>query len=72
MARTQSVSPTPDDIRAARDSVGLNQTEAAALIDHSRNSWAKYEGGARAMPAILWQVWRIRAGLDKPAAIFKR
>lgn len=74
MAREKSVStaPSPDEIRAAREGVGLSQTGAAALIDCTRDAWAKYEGGTRGIDPIMWQVWRIRAGLDKPAAILKR
>jgi len=72
MARAQPLSPTPDEVRATREAVGLSQTDAAALIDQTRASWARYEDGTRALNPILWQVWRIRAGLDKAASILKR
>jgi predicted transcriptional regulator len=64
-----SKSPTPAVIIATRESVGLTQEAAAALIDRSDRAWRAYEAGHRELDPILWQVWRIRAGLDKASEI---
>lgn len=63
------MTPTPAQIRAARESVSLSQTAAAALIGRSLRVWQAYEAGDRGIDPIIWQVWRIRAGLDAPASI---
>jgi len=64
--------PTPDEIIAARAQAGLTQIAAAALIARSDRAWRAYEDGSRELDPILWQVWRIRAGLDKPASILRQ
>jgi transcriptional regulator with XRE-family HTH domain len=56
-------------IRAAREAAGLTQAQAAALIGRGWRVWAAYEAGTREIDPILWQVWRIRAGLAAPASI---
>lgn len=63
------IAPTPEQITRERKSRGLTQGAAAAIINCTRDAWAKYESGARTLNPILWQVWRIRAGLDDPRSI---
>ncbi len=67
-----SKSPTPTVIIATRERVGLTQGDAGALIGRSERAWRSYEAGTRELDPILWQVWRIRAGLDKPSEILRR
>lgn len=67
MVGTQSVSAS--EIIASRESLGLTQTQAAALIDLKLRMWQRYEAGASFMSPLMWQVWRIRAGLDPPSHI---
>lgn len=50
-------SPTPDEIRAAREAAGLTQWQASALVYRSTNTWARWEGGSRTMPSGLWELF---------------
>jgi DNA-binding transcriptional regulator YiaG len=52
--------PTPDEIRQARASAGLTQTEAAALIYCTLRAWQDWESGARRMHPAFWELWRIK------------
>lgn len=61
--------PKPEEIRAARKSVGMTQTAAGAVIGRSLRVWIAYEAGTRGVDPLLWQVWRIRVGLDTPESI---
>lgn len=59
--------PTPDQIRAERQSLGLTQTQAADLVHAHRQSWAKWERPAgdpehRAMPLASWELYLIKSG----------
>lgn len=62
--------PSPSEIRHAREQAGLSQTAAAALIDVTRATWAKWEAPAsnkvrHPMPEPLWALWRHLAGLER-------
>ena len=59
-------SPTPSDIRAARQSLGLSQSEAARLCLVSTRAWIKWESGERAVSAPAWALFRLVTGLDAP------
>ena len=59
------MTPTPAQIREARESSGLSQTAAAQLIHSSRSSWAQWEakeGGSthRAMHPAMWELFLIK------------
>lgn len=56
----KSMTPTPAQIRAARESAGLSQTAAAALIHCSRSSWAEWEGGVSRMHPAFWELFSIK------------
>jgi len=48
-------SPTPKEIRKAREEIGLTQTEAAERIWMSLRAWQEWEGGRRTMlPIVFW------------------
>ncbi len=48
-------SPTPEDVRKAREEVGLTQTEAAERIWMSLRAWQDWEAGKRKMlPVVFW------------------
>lgn len=49
--------PTPEQVRAARESAGLTQTKAGELIFGTRRTWADWEGGARKMPPAAWHLF---------------
>lgn len=55
--------PDPAQIRTARESSGLSQTAAAALIHCSRSSWAEWEGGVSKMHPAFWELFKIKAEL---------
>jgi putative transcriptional regulator len=52
--------PTPAEIRKARDGAGLTQAEAAALINCSLRAWIKWESGERAMHPAFWELFLIK------------
>ena len=52
--------PTPEQIRAARQSAHLTQTQAAELIYKQRLAWARYESGDREMDPALWELFQIK------------
>lgn len=58
--------PTPEEVRAARDKVGLTQTQAAQLISPAQitpyRSWQCYEvaegqKGGRVIPLAVWELF---------------
>lgn len=53
--------PTPAEIRAAREAAGLTQQEAGELIHGSRRAWQDYESGARKMHPGLWELFMAKA-----------
>lgn len=52
--------PEPADIRAVRESAGLSQTQAAALIHASLGAWQKWEQGDRRMHPAFFELFRIK------------
>ena len=52
--------PSPEEIRAARQSAHLTQTQAAELIYKQRLAWARYESGDREMDPALWELFQIK------------
>lgn len=57
----RAASPTPAEIRSAREAAGLTQTEAAALIHGTMRAWQQYEAGERMMHAGLWELFTMKA-----------
>jgi DNA-binding transcriptional regulator YiaG len=60
------MTPTPDQIREARQRAGLSQTAAAALIGKPLRTWQNWEApigspGHRKMDAALWEYWNMKA-----------
>lgn len=49
--------PSPDEIRAARDAAGLSRKDAAWLVHASEHSWTKWESGERRMHAAFWELF---------------
>lgn len=60
--RHSSASPTPAEIRAAREAAGLTQTDAAELIYSTLSAWQRWEQAERAMHPALWELFRIKTG----------
>ena len=68
-----AANPSPEQIRAARETLGLTQTEAGALIYVGLRAWQQYEAGDRRLHPGLWELWRIKtrhkaAGAAQPAS----
>ncbi len=55
-----SRNPTPAEIRAAREDVGLSQTEAAALLHTTCRTWQQWEAGDRRMHPAFWELFVIK------------
>lgn len=54
-------SPTPTEIRAAREAAGLTQTQAAALLHSAMRAWQRWEAGDRAMHPAFWELFEIKS-----------
>ena len=62
--------PFPDEVRAARESAGLTQTQAAELVFVTLNGWQRWEKekgtpDARPMHPAIWTLFRLRIGVLK-------
>lgn len=49
--------PTPDEIREAREKAGLSPKAAAAVIYTSEHVWIMFERGERRMHPALWELF---------------
>ena len=49
--------PTPEEIQARRISLGLTQSQAAALIHATERAWQGWEQGERRMHPGLWELF---------------
>lgn len=59
-------SPTPAEVRAAREAAGLTQEQAAELAGYgSRPRWVEVETGRRAMEPVRWAYWLHVAGIRR-------
>lgn len=56
--------PAPDDIIAARLSVGLTQGDAAAIVYTTDRHWSNWERGVSKMPRASWRLFRLLTGLE--------
>jgi len=65
MTHRDATQPTPAQIRAARESVGLSQTAAAALIACTLRGGQGWGAGNRRMQPALWRAWRHLAGIER-------
>lgn len=69
--RPAGASPTPAEVRAAREKAGLTQTEAAAKISGTLRSWQNYEADEgtpdhRRMHPGLFELFLIKTGQPVP------
>lgn len=61
MLKTEcKISPHPDNIRAARISVGITQMQAADLIHVDISTWQRWEMGDRKMHPAMWELFLIK------------
>jgi DNA (cytosine-5)-methyltransferase 1 len=52
--------PSPEEIRASRETSGLSQTQAAALIYCDMTAWQKWEYGERRMHPAFWELFQLK------------
>jgi DNA (cytosine-5)-methyltransferase 1 len=65
-----SANPLPEQIRAARETAGLTEAEAGALIHGSARSWQNLEAGERRLHPGLWELFLIKIAMrDKPMTL---
>lgn len=53
-------SPTPSEIKLARESAGMTQDQAARVVWTTQRTWARYESGDRAMHRGLWELFLLK------------
>lgn len=53
-------SPSPDEVKAARQRAGLTQAAAAALIYCGWRAWQEWEAGNRRMHPAYWELWALK------------
>ena len=58
-------SPAPDELRHARESAGLTQSEAARMVHTTYRAWHQWETGDRQMHPAMWELFRIKARKNK-------
>jgi len=56
-----AATPTPVQIREAREAAGLTQTQAAHLVYSTLVSWQRWEAGDRRMHPGLWELFRAKS-----------
>ena len=54
--------PTPAQIRAARLSLGLTQTQAGAVVHCEIRTWQQWEAGDRKMHPAMWELFTLKTG----------
>jgi len=57
-----SRNPTPEEIRAARETAGLSQTAAGALVHTTCRTWQQWEAGDRRMHPAFFELFSIKVG----------
>lgn len=58
--KSDSSSPSPEEVREAREVAGLSQTEAGALVHTTCRTWQQWEAGDRRMHPAFWELFRIK------------
>lgn len=54
-------SPTPEQIKQARETASLSQSDAAALVgSNSYQRWYEWETGKRNMPAAKFELFLLK------------
>lgn len=54
------IRPTAAQLRAARESAGQSQAQAAAVVYAGLRTWSRWESGDILMPAAEWALYRLR------------
>lgn len=55
------MTPTPEQVKAARLAAGLTQAAAAALVHRANyRRWGEWENGKETMPAAEWELFQLK------------
>lgn len=57
----KSATPSPEQVRAAREAAGLTQAAAGAVVHVDLRSWQRWESGERTMHAAFWELFQLKA-----------
>lgn len=60
---SEATHPTGAQIKAAREALGISQTNAAFLVHSGLRTWQQWEAGDRRMHPGLWELFKIKAAL---------
>ncbi|QXW20370.1 XRE family transcriptional regulator (plasmid) [Comamonas aquatica] len=64
--------PSPSQIIAVREGMGLTQSEAASLVHSVLRSWQQWEAGDRKMKPAVWELFCLKCGVMQLAKVHKR
>ena len=56
-------SPSTEQIKITRKTLGFTQNESAEMVHCSLRAWQLWEAGDRTMPAGIWELFVIKTGL---------
>lgn len=70
--RDATAHPAPEEIIRARQSVGLTQGDAAAIVYTTDRHWSNWERGVSKMPKASWRLFRLLTGLETLPGTFDR
>ena len=56
----RAASPTPCQVRAAREAAGLTVAQAASLIHKTARAWQRWEDGTREMDPALFELFCLK------------
>ncbi|MFD1261717.1 hypothetical protein [Entomomonas asaccharolytica] len=62
--RDKKYSPTPEEIIAFRESVGLTSQQASDLVYISLNTWMKWETGTGKMSLATWELLQLKVTIE--------
>lgn len=57
---SNELSPSIEEVTAAREAAGLTMKDAALLIGRHPNRWTEYESGVYPMPPPLWELFLVK------------
>lgn len=61
--------PSPEQVRAARETAGLTQTQAGQAVFGTLRTWQDWESGQRRMHPGLWTLFLLRTGQHPTATL---
>jgi DNA-binding transcriptional regulator YiaG len=53
--------PTPEQVREARDAVGLSQRQAAELVHSTTKAWERWESGERPCHPAIFELFAMKS-----------